>query len=503
MKRATAAVVAAALALGLGAACSKGEAPAPEGDGTTAEAAADPKPLFDLPEELASRAKGWTGDLDGMVARRAVRMLVTYNSTHYYVDRAEQGGATYEAGRLLEQELNRRFKTGAQRITVFFIPVTRDRLLPALQAGFGDIAAANLTITPERLAEVDFSEPFATGIKEVLVTGPGAPAIRSLEDLAGRQVHVRASSSFAESLHAINQRFAREGRKPVEIVPVDERLETEDILELVDSGALPMTVVDDHMAHLWSQIYKSLTLHPQIVLRSDGRLGWAFRKNSPKLARFLGDFVRKNRIGTLTGNMIVNRYLRDAKRITNPGSPRDLARFRATVALFQKYAKEYDFDWLLLTAQAYQESGLDQSKRSPAGAIGIMQLMPRTARDPNVNIRDIQKLDNNIHAGAKYMRFIIDTYFKDAPMDPIDRQLFAFAAYNAGPARIAGLREKARRLGLDPNKWRGNVEVVAAREIGRETVQYVANILKYYVAYRQYAAVGREKDEAKQGAARG
>lgn len=488
----------------LACACSKGPRPEaiPGGADPAADtASSDPKSLFELPEALAGRTLAWTGDLDGMLERRALRLLVAYNSTHYYVDRAEQGGVSFEAGRLLEQEINRRFKTGARHVTVFLIPVTRDRLLPALEAGLGDVVAANLTITPAREAAVDFTDPVATGVSEVLVAGPGEPApVVSLDDLSGRQVHVRASSSFAESLRALNERFAEEGRRAVEIVPVDERLESEDILELVDAGVLPMTVVDDHVARLWSQIYTNLRVNPALALRADDRIGWAFRKGSPKLARFLNEFVRRNRAGTLTGNVIVNRYLRDAQRITNPGSPRDLQRFRSTVALFQKYAKQYDFDWLLLTAQAYQESRLDQSKKSRAGAIGVMQVLPRTARD--IGIHDVQKLENNIHAGAKYLRFILDNYFKDAPMDLIDRHLFAFASYNAGPARIAGLRAKAKRLGLDPNKWRGNVEVVVAREIGRETVQYVANILKYYIAYTRFAAVGREKSEAKQAVTR-
>jgi len=485
-------------ALVVGVACSRETRPAgEEATATTSDAESGPGPLLDLPEELAGRARTWTGDLDGMVARRAVRLLVTYNSTHYFVDRAVQGGATYEAGQLLEKELNARFKTGARRLTVFYIPVTRDRLLTALREGYGDIAAANLTITPERQAEVDFSKPFATDVREVVVTGPAGPTLAGLADLAGKPVHVRASSSFAESLRALNERFAKEGREAVEVVPVDERLESEDILELVDSGALPTTVVDEHMAKLWSQVYTGLRVHPELSVRTGGRIGWAVRKGSPKLSAFVDEFARRNRLGTLTGNLIVNRYLRDARRITNPGSPRDVQRFRSMVALFQKYAQQYDFDWLLLTAQAYQESGLDQSKRSRAGAVGVMQIKPQTAADPNVGIRDVHKLENNIHAGAKYLRFILDRYFKDAPMDDVDRHLFAFAAYNAGPARVAGLREKAARLGLDPNKWRGNVEVVAAREVGRETVQYVANILKYYVAYRQFAAVGRAKGEAK------
>jgi membrane-bound lytic murein transglycosylase MltF len=269
----------------------------------------------------------------------------------------------------------------------------------------------------------------------------------------------------------------------VKVVPVDERLETEDILEMANAGVFPITVADSYLAKLWSQVLGKIRLHPAVTLRTGARVGWAIRKDSPKLKAWLDDFVRKNREGTLTGNVILNRYYKTTKWIEHPGRKQDVERFRSMVDLFKKYADQYDFNYLMVVAQAYQESGLDQSKRSAAGAVGVMQLLPSTARDPNVGIPDITSVEDNIHAGVKYMRFILDRYFKDADMDDLDRHLFAFASYNAGPARVAQLRQKAAAMGLDPNKWRGNVEIVAAREIGRETVQYVSNIFKYYVAY--------------------
>ena len=154
------------------------------------------------------------------------------------------------------------------------------------------------------------------------------------------------------------------------------------------------------------------------------------------------------------------------------------------VRLFQKYADKYDFDYLMIGAQAYQESGLDHSKKSPAGAIGVMQLLPTTAADRNVNISEIEKLENNIHAGTKYLRFIINQYYQDESMDDLNKMLFAFASYNAGPAKVNKLRKKTATMGLNPNVWFHNVEVAASKVIGRETVQYVSNVYKYYIAYR-------------------
>jgi membrane-bound lytic murein transglycosylase MltF len=299
----------------------------------------------------------------------------------------------------------------------------------------------------------------------------------------------------------LNADFAKKGLDPVEIVPADERLETEDILELTNAGVYRITVADDFMVGLWSQVLKDMTPHPEVAVRTGQHFGWAIRKNSPQLKKFVNDFGRKNREGTLMGNILIKRYFKNAKWIQNPGNERDAERFRTMVALFQKYGEQYGVNYLLITAQAYQESGLDQTKRSGAGAIGVMQLLPSTARDKNVGIPNIEKLEDNIHAGVKYIRFILDRYYKDAPMDEVDKHLFAFASYNAGPGRIRGLRKKAERMGLDPNKWRGNVEVVAAQDIGRETVQYVANIFKYYMAYRLIEKRRLERDSARRAGA--
>ena len=471
------------------------EASAPD----IAVAAATEGPDLVVPEEFKKVWTPWKGDLDGIVERRRIRMLVTFNATNYFVDLGQQGGITYEAGRLLEKELNRRFKKGNLPLDVVFLPVTRDRLLPALVEGYGDVAAANLTITEGRLQTVDFTDPVSKAVAQIVVTGPGAPTLSRLEDLSGQKVYVRASSAFFESLQGLNTSLAGQGLAPVDLQPVSENLETEDILELTNAGVYPITVADSFMVDLWSQVLGEIQPHPELTLLKGTHLGWAIRKNSPQLKEFLNEFARKNKQGTLAGNVLINRYFKEPDWIRNPGNQRDAERFRSMVALFQKYGDEYGFDHLLVTAQAYQESGLDQKVKSRAGAIGVMQMLPSTARDKNVGIADITVLEHNIHAGVKYLRFIRDRYFADAEMDDLNRQLFSFASYNAGPARVAGLRKKAAQMGLDPNVWRGNVEVVAAREIGRETVTYVANILKYYAAYRLIEERSRERSQVKSG----
>ena len=429
-------------------------------------------------------SKSWTGDLDGMEERRVIRILTVYGLGRYFVDKGREKGITYELFRMFEADINKRLKKKHIRIHVIFIPVARDELIPGLLAGRGDIAAAGLTITSERDELIDFTDPASRPLSEVLVTGQAAPAISSIDDLAGREMYVRASSSYRTSLDELNRRFREEGKDEIKILDVSEFLEDEDILELVNSGALEWAVVDDYKARRWADVFENLTVRDDIVFRSGGQLAFAIREDSPKLMATLNEFLKSHRQGTLKGNILINRYIKDFDWTQNVMGAEDYERFKEVVGIFEKYGEQYGFDYLIVTAQGYQESQLKQSARSRAGAIGIMQLLPSTAADPNVGIPNISETEANIHAGVRYLNFIRNRYFNDPEMDDLNKTLFALAAYNAGPARIARLRNKAEQQGYDPNKWFDNVEMIAAKEIGRETVQYVTNILKYYVVYR-------------------
>ena len=451
------------------------------------------------PDESLPLLKEWKGDFDGMAKRHEVRALVAYSKTFYFLDQGRQRGATYELLKEFETFINKKLKTKTLKVRMLFIPVRRDQLIPWLLGGRGDIAAANLTITPQRQKHVDFSDPLIPGIKELLVTGPAAPPVKNLDDLAGKEIHVRRSSSYYESLMNLNQSFQKAGKKKIRLIAADEIFEDEDLLEMVNAGLIPMIVMDSHKALFWEQIFDNIKVHPEIAVRTGGEIAWAFRKESPKFKAVVNEFVKNHKKGTLLGNIVLKRYLRDTKYVKNSATQAEMKKFRSMVALFEKYAGQYDFDYLMIGAQAYQESGLDQSKRSPSGAIGVMQLLPSTAADPNVGIPDIEKLDKNIHAGTKYLRFIVDRYFNDEQMDDLNKMLFAFASYNAGPARVSSLRAQTAKMGLNPNIWFQNVEVAAAKEIGRETVQYVSNIYKYYIVYRRLVDQRDQKERILKG----
>ncbi len=426
----------------------------------------------------------WTGDYNEMVKERVIRALVPVSKTFYFLDKGTQRGLTYEGLKEFEKFVNKREKTKNLKVRVIVIPTPRNRLFSDLHEGIGDIAAGNLTITAKRDKLVDFSAPFISGVDEIVVTSRSEPPLKSLFDLAGRKVFVRKSSSYYESLLKLNQGLKEMGKNPVEIIAADEHLEDEDLLEMMNAGVIPAIIIDSHKGKFWAKIFKNIVVHPDIKVNTGGEIAWAFRKNSPKLKAVINEFVKKNKQGTLMGNILINRYLKNTKYITNNLSDQELAKFDEVIDLFKKYGGKYDFDWLMLGALAYQESQLDNSRRSKAGAIGIMQVLPSTASDPNVGVKSIKQLENNIHAGTKYLRFMVDRYYGDESMDDLNKGLFAFASYNAGPARVAKLRRETAKKGLDPNVWFNNVEVVAARRIGRETVQYVSNIYKYYIAYK-------------------
>jgi len=450
-----------------------------------------------LEKEILFQQKTMLGDFDKMVQHRTIRALVVYSKTFYFLDRGRQYGISYEALRGFEKFVNKKLKTKTLKVQVVFIPVSRDELIPSLLNGLGDIAVANLTITTQRQKQVDFSNPFLSGVKELLVTGPSALPINSIDDLAGKEIHVRRSSSYYESLVQLNMTFKQTGKPRMKLIPADETFEDEDLLEMVNAGLIPMIVMDSHKARFWEQIFENIKVHSNIAIRTGGKIAWAFRKNSPKLKAVINEFVKGHKKGTMLGNILFKRYLKNTKYVKNSVSEQEMKKFQAMVHLFKTYAGKYDFDYLMVIAQAYQESGLDHNKRSHAGAVGVMQLLPTTAKDPNVNIADIEKLENNIHAGTKYLRFIIDRYYKDEPMDDVNKPLFAFASYNAGPARIKNLRDKAKKMGLDPNVWFRNVEIAAAKSIGRETVQYVRNIYKYYITYHMVVKQVEKKQTSK------
>ncbi len=460
--------------------------------------AAETQPIAAVPPALvAAMMEPFHGDFDAMVEARVIRVLVTYNKTNFFLEGGTQRGISADALREFEKALNKELRLGRRPMQVAAVPVLRDQLIPFLEEGRGDMAVASLTITPERARRVDFSVPASSDISELVVTGPRSPALSTLDDLSGKKVFVRPSSSYLESLNELNASFRERGLEEIEIAASSEYLETEDLLEMVNAGLIKITIADDYLAKFWAQVLPDIVVHEDLAIATGRDIGWAVRRDAPGLKARVDTFVNANRTGRLLGNMLFKRYLQDTKYVKNALADKDRQRLDEVIGLFRKYGDQFEFDSLMVAAQAYQESGLDQSVVSRAGAIGIMQILPSTAADKSVGIPDISTTENNIHAGIKYLRYIVDHYFDDPEIDEVNRTLFAFASYNAGPNRIRRLRAKAAESGYDPNQWFRNVEVVVANEVGREPVRYVSNIFKYYTVYSLLVEQGEIKRRLK------
>lgn len=456
-------------------------------DAAAPSASAEPADSDPLDRGAITLAKSWTGDLDVMEERRVVRILTVYGPGRYHLEDGEGQGIVAEMARLFEEQLNERLGRGHVKLHTIVIPVARDQLVPALLSGKGDLINAGMTITDARAEEVDFSIPSSKPLNEILLTGPAAPPVKTLDDLAGKTLYLRESSSYNDSVMKLSADLESRGLAPISVKFMPEALEDDDLIEMVNAGLLPWAVVDDYKPELWKGVFENITVRDDLVFRQGGRMAWAMRKDSPLLKEAVNEFLKENREGTLIGNIMRNRYIKNFDYAGNALSDEDYERFANLESFFQKYGETYGIEYLLLAAQGYQESRLDNSVRSQAGAVGVMQLLPSTAAGKAVNIPDITSVENNIHAGVKYMDYLRDRYFSDPEITPLNQGLLALGAYNAGPARMIKLRRMAKEQGYDPNVWFDNVELAAAKDIGRETVQYVANIYRYYLTYRMVA----------------
>ena len=453
----------------------------------TSTAADDPlppatSPYDALPEGLASVLDApFTGDLDALVKRRLIRVGTVFNRTHYFIDKGVQRGLAYEGFKRFEDDLNTRLNTGLLRVHVVMVPVARDQLFPALQAGKVDLVAAALTVTPERRKLVDFSTPTRTDVSEIVVTAPGSAPVATPDDLSGREVFVRKSSSYYESLVGLNSSLTARHKPVVVIKEAPDALEDDDVLEMVNAGLVEATVMDDFIVEFWRQVFPGI--QPQsAAVRTGGDLAIGVRKTNPQLRDAVNHWIKEVGTRSAFANILGRRYLQNTTFVKTATADAEQKKLQTLLKFFQTYGERYDVDYLLMAAQGYQESQLDQSVTSRVGAIGVMQIMPATGKE--LKVGDIHQLEPNIHGGAKYLDQLMTRYFPDAKFTEAVRPLFAFASYNAGPGNISKMRKEAAKRGLDPDKWFNNVELVVAEKIGMETTTYVRNIYKYYTAYR-------------------
>jgi membrane-bound lytic murein transglycosylase MltF len=434
-----------------------------------------------------------TGDLDEMVKQRSIRALVIVNPIGFFYSDGKPEGIQYEALQGFEKFANQKLNTGKLPVKVVFLPMRPDQLEAALNQGLGDVIAQAIAITPQREQRVAFSVPIQKDVTQVIVTGPALANVSSFDDFAGKAIYVNPLSTYYDNLKSVSDAQRKAGKAPLDIRAADKNLFDDDLIEMVNAGLIPATVTNQGRADLWAQVLPNVKSHPELVVAKQGQTAWVMRKNNPQFKQLVDEFVESHAVGTSFGNTLLRRYLQNTKWIKNSTSTEEIRKFNAYEGFFKKYAGEYNFDYLMVAAQGYQESLLDQDKKSRAGAVGIMQVIPKLAAADPIDIPSVTNAEGNIQAGCKMLRNITDTYFNDPAVNPLNKTLFTFASYNAGPNRIVHLRKKAQDDGLDPNKWFGNVELEVAKDVGEETVTYVSNIYKYFVAYKLTAEQKRQR----------
>lgn len=424
-----------------------------------------------------------THDLSGMLKKRSIRVLTSFSPTMFFMNKGKIYGFEFSLLKEYEKFLNKN-RPRKDEVHMEFIPVPSDKLIPLLNQGYGDMVAALTTVTTTRKKLVAFSDPYLPNVKEVVVANADIKGINTVEDLSGRSVIVRKSSSYHQSLLRFNEKLKLKGLAPINIVFAPEFEPTESLLEMVNAGIVELTIADDYLVNIWKSLLSNIRVLDNIAVRSGGQIAWMVRKDNPELQASLNAFVKTVRKGTMLGNIYFKRYYRSVKFIEHPlDEDREIENFSAYTPLFKKYAAMYNLDWRLVAALAYQESGFDHNARSHVGAVGIMQIMPSLAKDKRLGIKNINDIEQNIHLGVKYLALLRDLYYPadSIPSEP-ERLRFALASYNAGPTRIRNARKMTTSLGFDNDIWFHNTEYGTMRLTGMETVRYVSNINMYYQA---------------------
>ena len=318
-----------------------------------------------------------TNDLPDMLKIKKIRVLTTYTFGNYFLHQGQARGFEYSKMEEFRKFLTKGKSRKDMQVDFFYLPLPYDMLIESLNLGYGDIVAANLTITPDRSQDVDFTDPYLWGIKEVLVSKKGIKGMNKLEDLSGKRIHVRQDSSYHSSLEKINQKFNAKNLDPIQIETLPGLINTGEIMEMVNAGIIDFTISDSHLASLADELLPDIQVHDNIVFNADVQFGWMVRKNNPKLKASLNQFLSTVQKGTLLGNVYYKRYFKENPWVRDAMHSADFDSLNQYAALFKKYGEMYDMNWLLLAAQAFQESRFDPKARSHTGAQGLMQLLPQ------------------------------------------------------------------------------------------------------------------------------
>jgi membrane-bound lytic murein transglycosylase F len=427
----------------------------------------------------------YVADLDEIKAKGVLRVLTRNSSSTYFISNGEQRGFQFEVVQAFAKELGVRL--------AIVVPPSRDELISALLAGEGDLIAAGMSIAPDRAEKVRFTQTIFTAGRVFVTHRNTIKQVQALPDLAQFDIHV----SFRSTTYAGLKAAEREAGVPFRILDSGGDVEMEELLDRVSAGVYEATVADENLVALAQAA--GADVEARLPLGAPKEKGWAVHPAAPKLAEAADAFVRHHQKSGLI-RMMYARYMKPDSK--GAARARDLA-YRADAQgkispydeLFKAASKETGIDWRLLAAVAYSESRFNPKAASRWGAVGLMQVLPNTAKRVGIT-KHLEDPRNNIMAGARYLRRLCQV-FEEGGVAKRQQMRFALAAYNAGLGHIMDARHLAELTGRDRNRWFHNVEEALKLKQDRkwhektrfgyaraeETVTYVSKIQSRYDVY--------------------
>ncbi len=415
-----------------------------------------------------------------------LRVLVNQSRNSSGEVKGEAIGVEYTRLRAFEQYLNRDVTKGRSPIELKIVPKAKDQLLAALQRGEGDLVAPGELMDRKSTPGIGRSGAVVRDVALVVVTRQGQRTYRSAEALSGHSLALPAGSAAGPVIERLNRQLEQDKRAPIQLEWVDPTLAVEDVLEMVQAGIFPATVVEQTIAERWAKVMPKLRVEKRFVMGERDDMHWFVRKEAGMLRASADRFLAQYRAPANQDAAFVRVY-RPLYKVHHPLDAVGRQRLEKVRPTLQRYADEMSLDWLGLAALAFKESTLNPAARGASGATGLMQITPATAR--SMGVRDIGNLDSNVQASARYLASIRREFFSSPRLNERERLAFILAAYNMGPQRVQSLRAEARRRGLNPNQWFFQVERIAMETVGMGVVSYVNSVNKYYLAYERQRAL--------------
>lgn len=431
-------------------------------------------------------------DLAAIRSSKVLRVLVNQSRNSSGDVKGQEIGIEYQRLQAFEQYLNGHSRNG-QKVKFKIIPKAKNQLLAALQRGDGDLVAPGELLDTGSAKGINASEPIIPDVPLVLVGVRGGRTFKNVEQLSGRTLSLPAGSMADEALHQVNQQLALRKLAPIKIEWVDPSLAVEDVLEMVQAGIYPLTLVEQPIAERWARVMPRLRVDRNLTLRTHDNISWFVRQDATMLKASINDFLKTYK-PSANQDLAFEKAYKNMYRVNNPLVRTNLQRLEKLRPMLQRHADAQDMDWLDLAALAFKESKLDPAAKGSGGATGLLQITPSAAK--RVGVSDIQNADRNVQAGARYMALIRSKYFASPRVNERERMAFVLAAYNLGPERVQSMRDEARRRGLNPNQWFFQTERIAMEQGSAGVVSFVNSVNKYYLAFdRERGALEKDASE--------